>query len=35
MKMDIELIRPFIELKPNPSSNEYLTIDLGNIIVKN
>ena len=35
MMLDILIEDPTILLKPNPSSNEYLEINLGHITIKN
>jgi hypothetical protein len=35
MVIDILLEDPTIILRPNPDSEEYLSIDLGKIIIKN
>lgn len=35
MSMDVVIKNPLITLKPNPTSSEYLEIDLGTIKVTN
>lgn len=33
--MDVIILNPLVTLKPNPSSNEYLEVDLGIIKITN